>query len=195
MADPFTWAAGGAISSLIGGGVQAYGSLQKGAADQAMYNYQAGTAQLNQKIATQNAAYTQEAGGSAAFQSGLKTGAIVGHQKANQGASGVDVSTGSPLGVRQTTTALGQVDQQLIRTNFAKKAYGFEVEAATKGAEAKADVIAGEQASKAGTIGAVASILGTAGSVSSKWLQASSSFGKNALSGGSNPFNTTGSLY
>ncbi len=181
MADPFTWAAIGVGASALGGATSAYGSLQKGAADKAMYNYQAGVAQLNQKIALQNASYAQEAGGSAAYQSGLKTAATVAQQKVDQSASGFDVAGGSATGVRQSTTALGVYDQNLIRTNFAKKAYGFEVEAATKGAEAGADVIAGQQAKKAGDIGAVASILGTAGSVSSKWLQASSSFGKNAL--------------
>jgi len=177
MADPFTWAAIGAASSIAGGAVSAMGALGKGASDQAMYNYQAGVAQLNQKIALQNAAYTQRAGGSAAYQSGLKTGAIVGQQKANQGASGVDVGSGSSLGVRQTTTSLGQLDQSLIRENYAKKAYGFETEAAVKGTEAGADVIAGQQAKKAGDITAAASILGTVGSVSSKWLQGSSAFG------------------
>src|SRR5258707_13200910 len=181
MADPFTWAAIGAGASLIGGGVSAYGSLQKGAADQAMYNYQAGVAQLNQKIALQNASYAQEAGGSAAYQSGLKTAATVAQQKVDQSASGFDVAGGSAAGLQQSTTALGVYDQNLNRTNFAKKAYGFEVEAATKGAETGADVIAGQQEKKADDIGAIASILGTAGSVSSKWLQASSSFGKNAL--------------
>src|SRR6266404_7172724 len=133
MADPFTWATIGAGASLIGGGVSAYGSLQKGAADQAMYNYQAGVAQLNQKIALQNASYAVQSGESSAYQSGLKTGATVAQQKVDQSASGFDVAGGSAAGVRQSTTALGVYDQNLIRTNFAKKAYGFEVEAATKG--------------------------------------------------------------
>ncbi len=181
MADPFTWAAIGMGASALGAGVSAYGSLQKGAADKAMYNYQAGVAQLNQKIALQNASYAVQSGESAAYQSGLKTAFTRGQQVVDQSASGFDVGGGSAAGVRKSTTELGVYDQNLIRTNFAKKAYGFEVEAATKGAEAGADVIAGEQASKAGTIGAVSSILGGAGSVSSKWLQASSSFGKNAL--------------
>ncbi len=152
-----------------------------GAADQAMYNYQAGVAKLNQSIALQNASYAQQAGGSAALQSGLKTGFTRAQQMVDQSGSGIEVGSGSGAAVRKSTTDLGIYDQNLIRTNFAKKAYGFEVEAATKSAEAGADIIAGQQAKKAGDIGAVASILGTAGSVSSKWLQASSSFGKNAL--------------
>ncbi len=181
MADPFTWAAVGMGASALGGVVGAVGAEQKGAADQAMYGYQSSVARMNAQIALQNAAYTQRAGGSAAYQSGLKTAATVGVQKANQGASGVDVNSGSPFGIRQTTTELGQLDQNLIRTNYAKKAYGFEVESATKTAEAGADVIAGQQASKAADIAALGSILGGVSSVSSKWLQASSSFGKNSL--------------
>src|SRR6266481_1626154 len=106
MADPFTWAAIGAASSIAGGGISAIGALGKGASDQAMYNYQAGVAQLNQKIALQNAAYAQRAGGSAAYQSGLKTAATVAQQKVDQAASGIEVGSGSAAGVRQSTIAL-----------------------------------------------------------------------------------------
>src|SRR6266403_1827239 len=141
MADPFTWAAVGAGSSLLGGIFGAAGAEQKGAADQAMYNYQAGVAKLNQRIALQNASYAQEAGGSAAFQSGLKTAFTRGQQMVDQAGSGIEVGSGPAAGVRKSTTDLGIYDQNLIRTNFAKKAYGFEVEAATKGTEAGADII------------------------------------------------------
>src|SRR5882672_9130234 len=120
MADPFTLALIGAGTSIIGGGVQAYGAAQKGAADQAMYGYQAGVAQLNQKIALQNAAYAQQAGGSAAYQSGLKTAANRGQIMAAQAASGIDVGSGSSAAVRKSTTELGVYDQNLIRTNYAK---------------------------------------------------------------------------
>jgi Tfp pilus assembly protein FimV len=161
-------------ASLVGGVVSAYGAEAKGQADQAMYNYQAGVAKLKAQIAQQNAEYAVRSGGSAAYQSGLKTGETVGVQKAAQGASGVDVNTGSTKAVRDTTTQLGEYDQQLIRENYAKKAYGYEVERETKTAEAGADVVAGEQAKKAGDINAFASILGSVGSVASKWTSGSS---------------------
>lgn len=185
--DPFSIAAVSAGASVLGGAITAGGTLAGGASQQAMYNYQAGVAQLNSKIALQNADYTQTAGGTAGYQSGLKTGAIVGTQKADQGASGVDVGSGSAAGVRDTTTKLGQYDQDLIATNYAKKAYGYEVEAATKTAEAGADVIAGENAVKASKISAAGSILGTVGSVSSKWLQGSSVFSKGDSGSTSSP--------
>lgn len=171
MADPLT--AVTLAATVAGGAVSAYGAASKGAADQAMYGYQAGVAQLNAKIAKQNADYTREAGGTVAYQSGLKTGQQVAQQKVAQSASGIDVNTGSAAKVRADTLELGQLDQSTIRTNYAKKAYGYEVEAATKEAEAGADLVAGSQAKKAANINVASSILGTVSSVSSKWMQGS----------------------
>jgi len=184
VADPFTLMTITTAATVIGGGVSAYGAAAKGSADQAMYNYQSGVAQLNEKIAKQNADYTREAGGTAAYQSGLKTGQIVSQQKVAQSVSGIDVNTGSAAKVRADTLQLGQQDQQTIRTNYAKKAYGYEVEAATKQAEAGADLVAGSEAKKASNINVASSILGTVSSVSSKWMQA----GQAGIgSGSSNP--------
>lgn len=177
MADPFTWAAIGTAASVAGGAVGATGALAKGSSDKAMYGYQAGVALLNQNIAKQNAAYTRDVGENAAFISGRKTQATIGTEKVDQSASGLDVNSGSALDVRKSTAAVGGIDQATIRQNYAKKAYGFEVEAATKGAEATGDIIGGEQAEKSGKINATSSILGTVSSVSSKWLQGSSVFG------------------
>ena len=170
MADPFTLMA--ITATVIGGGVAAYGAAAKGSADKAMYGYQAGVAQLNKRIALQNADYTREAGGTVALQSGLRTGQQIGQQKVAQSASGIDVNTGSAAKVRADTLELGQQDQSTIRTNYAKKAYGYEVEAATKQAEAGADLVAGSEAKKASNINVATSILGTVSSVSSKWMQA-----------------------
>ncbi len=184
MAGPMLGVSIGA--SVLGGITSAFGAASKGASDQAMFNYQAGVAQLNKRIALQNADYTREAGGTVAYQSGLKTAQTVAQQKVAQSASGIDVNTGSAATVRADTTKLGQLDQETIRQNYAKKAYGYEVEAATKEAESKADIVAGQQASKAASINIASSILGTVSSVSSKWLQGSQAgmFGKSD----SNPY-------
>lgn len=177
MADPLTWAAIGTATSIAGGAVATGGALAKGAADRNQYQYQAGVALLNQNIAKQNAAYSRDVGENAAFISGRKTQATIGQQRATQAAGGLDVNSGTNLDIRKSTAEVGAIDEATIRQNYAKKAYGFDVEAATKGAEATGDVIAGDQAGKAGNINAASSILGTAASVSSKWLQGSSVFG------------------
>lgn len=178
--DPFSIAAVGAGATALGGLVSAGGAAAKGEADQRMYQYKAGVAQLNAKIAKQNADYTQVAGGSAVYKEGLELGQTIGKQKAIQGASGLDVNSGTNVTVRDDTRKLGEYDQGITATNYAKKAYSYEVESATQTAEAGADIIAGDEAIKASEFNVASSLLGAAGSVSSKWLQASPAFGKTA---------------
>lgn len=178
MADPFSISAVGAGASAGGSILSAIGAISGGESQQAMYQYQAGVAQLNQKIALQNADYAEQVGGTAVLQEGRKVASVVSAEKVGQAGSGIDVNTGSAAETRASTTRIGQYDEGVIATNYAKKAYGYEVEAATKGAEAGADIIAGDEAVKASKIAAASSILSGAGNVASKWLQGSTTFGK-----------------
>jgi hypothetical protein len=158
-------------SSLMGGLTGALGSIMGGSSQSAMYKYQAGIATMNAKVAKQNAEYAIQSGESQSFQSGQKTRFQIGQQKTAQGASNLDVNSGSPSQVRDSQQAVGMVDQSTIRTNAGRKAYGFEVESAQDTAQAGADLAAAKNATTAGDIGAFSSIIGSAGSVSSKWLQ------------------------
>ena|SRR5882757_386847 len=171
MADPLTIAGIGMGASAAGSILGAFGAEQGGQAQSQMYQYQAAIAQMNSKIAKQNADYTRAVGEVQAQQSGMKTRAQVGQTVATQGASGLDVNKGSNVAVRQSETEIGQYEQTVIRSNAAKKAYGYEVEAASDTAQANLDTMAASQAEKAGDIGALSSLLGGASSVSSKWLQ------------------------
>lgn len=171
MADPFTMGAIGLGTSLIGGLTSAFGASQKGAADSAMYGYQASVARMNQQIAIQNAGYAQVAGGSASLQAGLKAGANKAAIRVAQSGSGINLNSGSAKQVQEDTTKLAVMDQNTIRTNYARRAYGYLSEGANKGAEAEGNMMAASNAEKAGDINAVSSILGGASSVSSKWLQ------------------------
>lgn len=172
MADPFTLAAIGIGSAAAGGLVGAFGQASGGQAQAGMYNYQAGVAQINQKIALQNADYQRTVGEVQAQQSGMATRAKVGETKVEQSASNLDINSGSQALVRESETSLGQYDQSVIRANAARRAYGYEVEATQQEAQGSLYKMAGKNAKTAGSISAVSSILGAAGSVSSKWLQA-----------------------
>lgn len=173
MADPVTMATIGIASTAAGGGVSAFGSIMGGNANAAMYQYQAGIAQMNKKIADQNAAYETALGETQAQQSGMKTRAVIGATRAQQGASGLDVNTGSNVSVRASEAELGAEDQAMIRSNAAFRAYGDEVQAANFTAQSQVDTMAASYSQTAGEIGAFSSILGAGGSVSSKWMQAS----------------------
>lgn len=182
MADPFTLAMTSIGSSGAGGAISALGQIMGGNSQAAMFQYQAGIAQINQQIEKQNADYATAAGEVSAQQSGMKTRATIGQTIAQQGAGGLAIGGGSNARVVSSEQALGQEDQALIRSNAARQAYGFNVEAAKYGAQATVDTTAASNAKTAGYLGAFGSLLGTGGSVASKWLQASTA---GATGGGS----------
>lgn len=171
--DPVILTAISIGTTALGAGVSAFGSMKSGEAQAGMYNYQASIAKVNQQIAKQNADYALAAGEVEAQRSGMKTRAQIGETRAIQGASGLDVNTGSAARVRTSEAEIGLQDQALIRSNAARRAYGYEVEGEQQKSQASLYGMAAENASSAGKIGALSSILGGASSVSSKWLQAS----------------------
>ena len=169
MAAPM--AAIGIGSAIAGSMVSAYGNYQAGQASSAEATYKAGVASMNQQIAQQNANYARYAGEVQAQQEGMKVGAQISETKAEQGASNLDVSSGSAAAVRESEWKIGQQDLGTIRSNAAKRAYGYEIEGVQYGAEATLDTFAAKQAKTAGTIAAIGSLLGGASSVSSKWTE------------------------
>ncbi|SRR5258708_5033928 len=176
MADPVTATIGavGLAGSAIGGIVSGIGAKESGDASAAAYRYKAGVAMLNKQINDQNAVFAREAGGIKGMEEGLRAGQEISQTKAMQGASGIDVNTGSAVGVRDTQTKVSQFDQQVIEWDAEKTAYGYETKAATDVAESNLDLFAADSAKRAGTIAEIGSFLSGASSVSSKWLQGKS---------------------
>lgn len=163
----------GAGASAAGGITSAIGAILGGNAQASTYKYQSGVALINKQIALQNADYSRKVGEVEAQQSGMKTAAQISSTKSIQSASGIDVNSGSHVGVRDSEEEIGQLDESIIRSNAAKKAYGYEVEASKDEAESKVLDSASSKSKMAGYLSAFGSVLGAAGSVSSKWLQAS----------------------
>jgi hypothetical protein len=226
MADPMTIGMIGMGSNALGGIFGAVGAQNKAKGDQIaiqgqmlqtmgqayqmdvqaaeygtranMSDYQAGVAKVNQKIAEQQSDYARAVGEVEAETAGLKSRAELGRARAAQGASGIDVSSGSSVNVRQSMIELGYHDQNMTRSNAAKVAWGYDIEAeqaeaqgslytmtaglermqaaaATTGAAMTRGALPLQQqamgvAGTAGTIGTFASLANAAGSVSSKWL-------------------------
>jgi|SRR5580693_1534402 hypothetical protein len=175
-------AAIGVGSTAAGGVMGVIGSLFQGQAQSNMYKYQAGVAQVNAKVANQDAQYATEAGNVEATNSGLRTRAEVGTTRAGMAAGNVDINSGSGARVVSSETAIGQENEATIRANAAKRAYGFEVKAAGDTATAGAMDVAATTSIESGDIGAISSVIGAAGSVSSKWLQAGQVFGSGSTS-------------
>lgn len=165
---------GAAIGLGLGaaaGGVKAYGDYQGGQAAGKAFTYQAGVAQINAQIANQNARYATAVGESKAQISGMQTRAQLGTTKAIQGASGLNVNTGSAVGVRASEADIGEENEMTIRSDTARQAYGFKVQAAGDIAQSNLDLASAASSKTASKYGAISSLLGSAGSVAGKWAQ------------------------
>lgn len=173
MADPVTLTVASMAMTAAAGGVAAYGAEQAGKSKKAMYDYQSAIAVRNADIAKQNADYAVRVGETQAQAQGMKTRFQVGSTIANRGASGLDVNKGSNARVVESVQEIGEHDASVIRSDAAKRAYGYEVEAANATAQGQVYTMAGEDAKRAGDISAISTILGTAGSVAGKWSDAS----------------------
>jgi hypothetical protein len=132
-------------------------------------NYQAQVARNNAEIARANAALTEASGVAKETAMGMKTASTVGGMKAAQGASGIDVNTGSAANVRVAAAKLGALDALTIRSNTAREAYGYEVAATSDIAEAGLLEAEAKQAKVAGDISALGTFLTGASSVGLKY--------------------------
>ncbi len=149
----------GLVAGVAGAGVQAYGQYQGMEAQSANAAYQAQVAANNAKIALQNQGMDIASGEVTAGNQGLKTRAMLGTQKAQQSASGVDVNSGSSVAVRQGSAELGMLDALTIRSNAAKKGYADLVQATGFQAESQLQTQESQQAADAAPIAATGSLL------------------------------------
>lgn len=177
MVDPvsMTIAAGVGIASGVAGGiVGSIGAKQSGEAQASAYRYKAGVALINKQINEQNASWALQAGDVQAETSGLRSKQQIGETKVVQAASGFDVNSGSNERVRESQTSVAQFDQNVIRWDAAKTAWGYESKAVTDQAESNLDMMAAESAHEGADIGMISSFISAAGNVSGKWMQGKS---------------------
>jgi len=166
MGDPVS------MSMMVAGGAfKAFSSILSGDRQAEAYKYQSSMALYNAQIAKQNQKYAFDVGEQQAEKQGLAGQAQAGQIKAAQGASGVDVNTGSARDVQASQHLVSQMDLNTIREKAAKTAYDFSVTAANYENQSKGFNKAAENARTEGRLNAIGSIIGSAGSVSSKWMQ------------------------
>ena len=172
MAEPTTIAMGvSAGASILGGLMSASGAKASGESAMQMGMFQAGVAKLNAQIARQNANYVRQQGEVQAQRYGMGARARMGEITAQQGASGLDVGSGSAKLVREGAKIVSDMDMNQIRQNAVKAAYDYDVQAQGYDIEAKGSMLGVSNAQRAAGLNVAASIVGSAGSVADKWLQ------------------------
>ena len=182
MADPASLAMLG--STALSMGTSAYGAIEgaKGAAasatSQAMSGlFAAGIANLNAKIALQNADYASVTGEQEAARYGMGAAQRQGNLITQQSASGLDVNTGSNKATAISNQIISNMDIAQIRANAAKTAYDYKVQAGADAMQAQGDIMGAQNVEAAGGINAMTSIVSGASSVASQWAQANQFFG------------------
>lgn len=161
-------------ATVAGGLLSAFGASKQGSAQQSMYNYRAQVSRINAQINRQNAEWARTKGEAEATQYGMKAAQQRGAIKAAQGASGIDVNSGSAKEVQQSQEKIKSMDLATIRENAAKIAYDYESKAVMDENQAGLDTMAGNYAKEAGNLKSLESIIGTVSTVSSKWQQGKS---------------------
>lgn len=104
-------------------------ALSESASIRAQGSYESSIANTNAAIAAVQERQTLQAGDIQASRENLKTQGIIGSERATQGASGVDVSSGSAAAVRSSTAGIGAIDELTVRNNAARQAWGYQTEA------------------------------------------------------------------
>ena len=109
-------------------------------AQRAQGKYQKDVAEYNASVAENEAEKTRTAGVEAENIQRQKTAQLLAKQRAQLGAAGVELGTGSPLQLQEETVELGEADALRIRSNFEAQAESLETGAAltrTRGEAAK----------------------------------------------------------
>lgn len=161
----------GAGLSLAGGVVGAVGAEQNAKATSEADFYQSQILQQNAQLAEQKAQFATEEGGAEAERKELATKANVGQIKAAQGASNIDVNSGSSVKVQRSAAELGALDAVTLRSNAARAAYGYQVQALSDTEQAGLEATSAANAKTAGNIQAISSLIGGASSAGSQYAQ------------------------
>jgi hypothetical protein len=158
-------ATGGTAAAMtaVAATFQGYQQIQKG-------NYQNKVAKYNARVAENEATQVRNKGNEAENIHREKTAQLQSRQRAQLGAAGVDLESGSALQLQTDTDTLGEVDALRIRSNTDDQVTALDQQASLLRDQ-------GRNAKRAGLTQGVGSILGgvVGSGVASKWFTPSSS--------------------
>lgn len=141
MCEPMT------VLAVSGGVLAAYSQYQQGQYAEKMGEY-------NAKVSEMKAADAIKQGGMAEEQQRARVRQVMGAQRAEMGASGMQADTGSFGDILADTAKYGELDALTARSNAMRQAWGFQQEAEGSRSE-------GLMASRAGKMNAFGTLLTT----------------------------------
>ena len=163
MCEPMTIMA---ATSVLSAGFTATQALRQGKA-------QEGIAKYNARVAENKAQETLNAGVEQENAKRQATAELISKQRAQLGASGIDLDSGSALQLQQDAQQLGEVDALRIRSNAQGQAAALSTKADLTLLEGTNARKAGQSKAFSSLLGGVSSALGTG--VADKWFTPASS--------------------
>jgi hypothetical protein len=152
------------LPTIIGGVFGAASSVMQGRAQAKAYEAQAQAAENNKQLALKQGSESLREGAREEYRFRRQQEQFAASQESLLAANGAQVS-GSALNILADTASGIEEDAAMIRYNTLKKKWGYDAQAVNFGNEASAARASAKNATRAGTFGAVTSILGTAASV------------------------------
>jgi len=150
-----------ATATVVSGVFSAQQQLRQG-------RFQQGVAEYNARVAENEAEQVRRVGAERENVQRQRTAELISRQRAQLGASGVDVGSGSALQLQEDAQVLGEVDALRIRRNFEDRATGLETQASLTRQQGEAARSASRSATF-GTLLGTAARVGVSG-VADKWF-------------------------
>lgn len=144
-------------------GMQAIGGLAKGNSANQAASYNASVANTNANLADIKAQDALQRGANKQTQYANQTRQIIGKQRTANAANNIDPSQGSAVNLLTDTTMNRAIDQQRIRANAAREAYGYKTQASSYRAQAKYQKYAGRQQESSSILGGLVGAASTYG--------------------------------
>ncbi len=154
---------------FIGQMQQQQAQAQAASINQANLNYQAQVQRNNQAMADRQAQDAIQRGRVEEDKRRMLTQQQIGQQQARLAGQGTDLE-GSPTDILGDTAATGELDALTIRSNAAREAWGYRVQATNYGADAALKTSSAANSSYSPNyMGAGASLLAGASNLGEKW--------------------------
>lgn len=145
-------------------------SLAKGYADKQQGNYAKGAADYNARVTENQATATRNKGVESENVHRQKVAQLQSQQRAQLGASGVELDMGSAADIQQDTWIMGEADALRIRGNFLEEAKAMDSQATF----IRSDGLAKQRAGNASFNMSLLTSAGVGGMAAAKWYNSSS---------------------
>lgn len=163
MCEPVTistgmmWALGASAAATAAATYVSYDSSKKAGEANAQI------AENNARLAADDARTEQAMGDRESQQQTWRMRAMEGQQRAAIASQGVDAQIGTPVELLGESAMFGEVDQQTIRLNAARRAWGFSAQSQNIRNQSRVDRYSTRQQGTATILGGLGSMAGYAG--------------------------------